>query len=280
MISCHEKKLHRNGFGTEYFKDNTIKYVGYFKNDKYDGNGTKYIKILKHDINYINELEQKYKFVKGGKYVGLFKEGKYNDMGSLYDKDDKKIFEGQYKNGMRCGYGVEYMNDTKIFDGQYNNGTRNGSGIEYYSSGVIKFEGFYKNGRRCGPGIEYYKNSCVKCKANYIDNYYKTGPAIEYYKNGYVRNEGIYLELNYDENDIWKGTEYYKNGKRKYKGKYNYKYNKDMYMRDGKGIEYYKNGRIKYNGFFKNNLYHGLGIYYFKNEKWKGIWKKNIFIVE
>ena len=80
-------------------------------------------------------------------YEGEFENDKRNGYGKEY-KDGKIIFEGKYLNGERWeGYGKEFnneINNDKIgFEGEYKNGKRNGKGKEYFNENIIKFEGNY-----------------------------------------------------------------------------------------------------------------------------------------
>ena len=45
-----------------------------------------------------------------------------------YDKYGKIIFEGEYRNGLKNGKGIEfqYKYGVKIFEGEYSNGKRHG----------------------------------------------------------------------------------------------------------------------------------------------------------
>ena len=74
-------------------------------------------------------------------------------------ENDKLIFEGEYKNGKREGYGKEYYEAGYLeFEGEYKNGKRNGKGKEYYIfTEALRFEGEYVNGERHGKGKEYYE---------------------------------------------------------------------------------------------------------------------------
>ena len=44
--------------------------------------------------------------------------------GKDHNNDGKLIYEGEYVNGKRNGYGKEYKNDLLIFDGEYKNGKK------------------------------------------------------------------------------------------------------------------------------------------------------------
>ena len=65
------KNFERNGFGKDFYKNGDIKYMGNFKNDKYDdGNGLFYYEEGYNDGIYYYE--------KGEYFNGEFREGKYN----------------------------------------------------------------------------------------------------------------------------------------------------------------------------------------------------------
>ena len=50
-----------------------------------------------------------------------------------------------------------------------------------------------------------------------------------------------------------------------------------MNLRNGNGIEYYKNGNIKYDGYFINDIYDGIGKYYYENgEYYDGEFKNDL----
>ena len=73
-----------------------------------------------------------------------------HSMGSLavrcyikqYDSNNIVIFEGEFINGEKNGFGKEYNNTrTLIFEGRYLDGMKNGNGIEYHYNKKIKFQG-------------------------------------------------------------------------------------------------------------------------------------------
>ena len=94
------------------------------------------------------------------------------------------IFEGEYKNRKRNGYGKEYYFSNVgniIFEGEYLNGKRwigkiydkfgksdwqliNSKGIikEYDLYGKLEFEGEYINGLKIGEGKEYYEDGYIR----------------------------------------------------------------------------------------------------------------------
>ena len=78
------------------------------------------------------------------------------------------VFEGEYLNGKKNGFGKEYIKSSfyepyedktgskLIFEGQYLNGVKNGKGREYNEEGNILFEGEFKNGNRWNGIIRHY----------------------------------------------------------------------------------------------------------------------------
>ena len=133
----------KNGKGILYYDNGTIKYDGFFVNDKFEGcekyieeNGQYYIGEWKNNLRY---------------------EGKeYNSHGDL-------IFEGKYLNGKREN-GKEYSSyGNLLFEGEYLNGKRwNGKGREEWWNGNILFEGQIKDGMR-SKGKEYNFHGGKKC---------------------------------------------------------------------------------------------------------------------
>ena len=62
---------------------------------------------------------------------------------------NKLLFEGEYINGERNGYGKEYNNiENLLYEGEYMNQMRNGKGKEYYNNGIMLFEGEYFEGKK------------------------------------------------------------------------------------------------------------------------------------
>ena len=82
------------------------------------------------------------------------------------DLIDYKYLSERYFIGEINGKGEEYsiLNDELIFEGDYINGKRTGYGKEYYEKEKIKYEGEYLNGKRNGKGKEYYINDNLNLK--------------------------------------------------------------------------------------------------------------------
>ena len=131
--------------------------------------------------------------------------------------DDKNYFEGEARCGIPCGKGKEYFNDGKniCFEGEYKNGIRSGFGIYYNYSGGKIYEGECENGTPNGYGTIYYENGNKMYEGNWEDDTYH-GEGVKYYENGGKEYEG---EWKYNEKN-GKGTSYYENGNKEYEGEW------------------------------------------------------------
>ena len=175
----------------------------------------KYNKKLKNRLN-MNIMD--YMFLSQKYFVG-----ERNRKGKEYTIiNNNLIFEGDYIDGKRTGYGKEYyeekFEDKMIikYKGKYLNGKRNGKGVEYYNNGEIKFEGIYLFGQRY-KGKGYDSNG----------------------KNIYELEEGKgYIKEFDDFNDIM------------FEGEYP----------NGKGKEYFNKEKIKFEGDYVNGIkWNGIG---------------------
>ena len=72
------------GKGKEYYGNKRLKYVGTYKNGKFNGDGILYYEFF----GYI-------------KYIGEFKNGMKNGFGKEYDKMGNLIYQGKYYNDKR-----------------------------------------------------------------------------------------------------------------------------------------------------------------------------------
>ena len=115
-------------------------------------------------------------------FEGEFKNKQRNGFGREYN-NGKFIFEGEFKDDKRNGYGKEYRGGKiVIFEGQFLNGERwEGIGKEFnLINDNIEFEGEYKRGKREGKGKEYFNENRIilediinehttKYEGNYLD---------------------------------------------------------------------------------------------------------------
>jgi hypothetical protein len=115
----------RNCFGT--FTVAGIKYVGEFKDDKFNGQGT-------------------YTFTNGDKYVGEWKDGKANGQG-MYTFVNGYKYVGEFKDDKRNGLGTATLANGDKYVGEWKDGNYHGQGIEYRADGTISRSGRWENSR-------------------------------------------------------------------------------------------------------------------------------------
>lgn len=147
-----------------------VKYVGYFKEGKFDGYGLK-SEALDEAFGYGSE------YLEGiGFYEGYFKEGKKCGKGmefhqmlnapdqyyaAIGDFDDdtwngnikeyqsgKLLYIGETKDGVYDGKGIQYDSQTGqiIYDGEFNNSKYDGKGTLYDENGDVVYEGEFQAG--------------------------------------------------------------------------------------------------------------------------------------
>jgi hypothetical protein len=131
----------KNGYGAITYP-NGAKYVGNFKNGKYDGYGTLTYSEAKYVGNFKNGERNGYgaiTYPNGAKYVGNFKNGKYDGYGTFTYSDGSK-YVGNFKDGERNGYGTFTYSDGSKYVGNFKDGLWDGYGT-YTNIHGIEFSG-------------------------------------------------------------------------------------------------------------------------------------------
>ena len=284
------------GKGKKYI-NNKLRFEGLFKNNifvegtVYDINNKKF---FEGKISEDNKKEGKF-FGEDGNFEGKFEDYcKVSDYIINFTNKCELIFEGEYKNGMKCGNGKDYLSGYEgefLYDmyhgkGKYVSNNIEGEFKNGKKSGFWKeenFEGEYRDGLRNGKGTEnswtgYYVN-------NYLHGIRKKEDQIKIY---YFGEEANILNLKIENNCIYfngikeyegdivdgvkqgQGIEYYKNQKKRYEGSFK------IGKHHGNGKEYYDNEILKYNGEFNNGFYDKKGIEYDETGKiiYEGEFKK------
>jgi len=173
-----------HGFGTmnvlhpEHKGD---KYVGEFREGKYNGQGTY---TNSSGELYIGEFKDFAKhgqgtqiFKDGSKYIGEYKDGKYNGQGTYTNSNGSKYF-GEYKDGKYNGQGTyTYSNDSK-YVGEFKDNKHNGQGT-FTSPDGSKYVGEFKDGKYTGMGISYDANGGIWQSGVWRDNKLVTSQYID-----------------------------------------------------------------------------------------------------
>ena len=275
VIIQENKKLHN-----DHFTLNT-KYS--FINKEYSSLQTLYHSLknsydhrLKDCVTYENELaEQKrlnienYKTIYYGnnkkkiKYVGQTKDNDFHGFGSLYSQTGHLLYIGQWKQGIVCGEGKDYINGILHYEGIFVNGKYQGSGTLYRENGNILYEGGFIGGQRRGSCKIYDKNGSLEFEGDIeegVGEHMITGLG-KYYSRGILRYEGSFEKGKY--HGI--GKSYWDNSNIRYEGSF------VKGTIHGTGKSYHEDGTLEYEGDFEKGIYNvnedELCIICYKNKK-------------
>ena len=268
----------KDGYGTYHYKPESQyeKYAGFWVMDKMQGKGSF---VYRDGTTYIGDFDDGYFHGHGVLYKtdGTVQAGRFDKdvyQGTLYSSNcvsgncedgygtfiwgdetqwagDK--YTGDWKNGMRDGFGTYFYNGGSKYIGQYVQNSMTGQGTYYWAAGD-KYVGEWLNGKMNGNGTYYYANGKIE-KGKWIngkfmgaDNIY-TGCISGNCDNGY----GVY---------IWESGE-------KYEGNWKNK------KRNGQGTNYFVTGFV-YEGEWLDDLRHGYGVLTFNSDsefdKFSGQW--------
>ena len=88
----------------------------------------------------------------GMKYVGYWTNGEMDTRGIIYNKENNKLYSGEFKKGKREGKGEIYYPDNEKYVGTLKNDKREGIGIYYFSNGS-SWKGKFVNDMKNGIGL-------------------------------------------------------------------------------------------------------------------------------
>ena len=142
------KNLIKNNKGFFYCFGNQTCYYGDWKEDKYDGFGTK----LNKNNSYRGDWKNGKREGKGvetysynEKYEGDFKNDKRDGKG-IYHYKNESYYDGEWYEDKKDGNGIIVEKDGKTFTGQFIKGVKNGYGKLMKNGNVIE-DGIYKDGK-------------------------------------------------------------------------------------------------------------------------------------
>lgn len=147
--------------GADYRRLYDSKVGGYFEGEVYteDGktlivteSGDEVARVTNKDFYNVAEITHMEEFLNEHEfYVGDSVNGKADGYGKIYEgKTDHLIFEGEFKNNLRHGYGIVYTTvdgeDIMVYEGGFENGMKQGKGTEYDVSGEVISHPTYDKG--------------------------------------------------------------------------------------------------------------------------------------
>ena len=186
---------------------------------------------------------------------GDWKNNMVHGNGVLYDKNQEKLLEGVFNNGIFLrGFGSSFhYNGKKEFQGDILDGRKHGKGIEFNMRGRKIFEGNFLFGKRHGKGIEFNTKGQKEREGTWNDGNFVEGTYFGYHMNGNLKYEG---QVDLCNRPHGQGTTYDADGIIEYSGEY--KKGKKW----GHGTMYRK-GVLQYIGNFKNDKPHGSGVLFY-----------------
>jgi hypothetical protein len=111
------KKFERNGFGKDFYRNGDIKYIGNFRNDKYDDDSG----LFYYEEGYTDDI---YYYEKGDFFNGIFREGKKIE-GKIYDKNYNIKFKGSFQNDIPIIDSSNSNNNDSNFNNDNNDNDNN-----------------------------------------------------------------------------------------------------------------------------------------------------------
>ena len=217
-------------------------------------------------------------------YYGYMLFKKRHWKGISYYNNNKKEYDGQWRNDLKDGYGILYDNDennTIIYIGTFQKGFVSGKGVEYYRNGNIKYNGSWLQNNFHGVGRHYYPNNQLQYHG-FFSNGRRDREGVSYNEDGSYNFYGDWKEDNmyygilyYPHNNRTKYIGYFnKDNRYQSEGKYFYNNENNTILYEGyhengfpnyNGTFYYENGKKKYEGSLKNGDFHGKGLEYYEN---------------
>jgi hypothetical protein len=230
-----------NGYG-EAFLPSGAKYVGNFRNGRFEGKGILYFaeghEYRGHWVDQVREGEGRLIFNNGDDYRGQFVQNKMEGFGIM-----------QYHNGSR-------------YEGQWANSRKEGEGIFFYANGD-RYEGLFQEGKRHGLGAMYYTDG-----ARYVGHW----------ENDLRQGEGVLTTLSGEElSGHWEADQFQKdwNTVAKELKTTNLRNCNVSYCHQENGRYTYGDGS-RYTGFFIKGAPEGEGIVEYANgDRYEGSWKQN-----
>ena len=193
-----------------YYGNNRSIRVGWFKNDRREFKEDEGIFILvsgamrdygnPHDQedqekvpDGVFQFDVKVDSEDGSKYRSDTIEGKFWGKGTLYDKNGKMIYQGEFLDGLKHGWGVEFIYDNNEFigvhEGEFKEDLQDGLVIMYRCDGSY-YEGMVKQDMRCGCAfINFSDETYVAAEFEELRN----GACVLYDKTGAILKKSVYL---------------------------------------------------------------------------------------
>jgi antitoxin component YwqK of YwqJK toxin-antitoxin module len=281
-INRTDNKKLKQGVWKEFYPTGSVRTEKNFKDDQlhgyykeYDNRGILVLTMLydngsivkskvedEPDIEMENRYDKNNKLIYSGPFRNKIPVGVHREFGAdgkvinayVYNDNGLLLSEGIVdEGGNRNGKWKDLYPDVKVqAEGQYSDNRRSGVWKFYNSAGKMEQTGSYNNGRPDGLWKWYYENGTLLREEEYFQGQ-RDGTYTEYSPAGEIIAQGQFIDG--EKNGDWK----YKSGDNTEEGNY------IVGLRDGLWKSYYTDGKIKFKGTYIQGNPDGQLTYYYEN---------------
>lgn len=281
-INRTDNKKLKQGVWKEFYPTGSVRTEKNFKDDllhgyykEYDNRGILVLTMLydngsivkskvedEPDIEMENRYDKNNKLIYSGPFRNKIPVGVHREFGAdgkvinayVYNDNGLLLSEGIVdEGGNRNGKWKDLYPDGKVqAEGQYSDNRRSGVWKFYNSAGKMEQNGSYNNGRPDGLWKWYYENGTLLREEEYFQGQ-RDGTYTEYSPAGEIIAQGQFIDG--EKNGDWK----YKSGDNTEEGNY------IVGLRDGLWKSYYTDGKIKFKGTYIQGNPDGQLTYYYEN---------------
>jgi len=281
-INRTDNKKLKQGVWKEFYPTGSVRTEKNFKDDQlhgyykeYDNRGIPVLTMLydngsivkskvedEPDIEMENRYDKNNKLIYSGPFRNKIPVGVHREFGAdgkvinayVYNDNGLLLSEGIVdEGGNRNGKWKNLYPDGKVqAEGQYSDNRRSGVWKFYNSAGKMEQTGSYNNGRPDGLWKWYYENGTLLREEEYFQGQ-RDGTYTEYSPAGEIIAQGQFIDG--EKNGDWK----YKSGDNTEEGNY------IVGLRDGLWKSYYTDGKIKFKGTYIQGNPDGQLTYYYEN---------------
>ena len=281
-INRTDNKKLKQGVWKEFYPTGSVRTEKNFKDDQlhgyykeYDNRGIPVLTMLydngsivkskvedEPDIEMENRYDKNNKLIYSGPFRNKIPVGVHREFGAdgkvinayVYNDNGLLLSEGIVdEGGNRNGKWKDLYPDSKVqAEGQYSDNRRSGVWKFYNSAGKMEQTGSYNNGRPDGLWKWYYENGTLLREEEYFQGQ-RDGTYTEYSPAGEIIAQGQFIDG--EKNGDWK----YKSGDNTEEGNY------IVGLRDGLWKSYYTDGKIKFKGIYIQGNPDGQLTYYYEN---------------
>jgi antitoxin component YwqK of YwqJK toxin-antitoxin module len=168
----------RQGYWKTYYDNGSIKYEGYFKDNKPVGEFKRYFenKVIKSIMVFEDDGETAYTniFYENGKLAaeGIYINQEKDGVWKYYSYYDEFLsIEEVYSMGIKNGKSTKFYKSGQISETlNWTEGHKNGEWIQYFTNGKYKIIGSYKDGKLHGKFVVYYDTGIPNVVGTYYEN--------------------------------------------------------------------------------------------------------------